>query len=53
MQGPPPILDDEVVVMVVVVRVVVELMEFVSPFPPPMLTVTVMGPPLLLKWNIS
>lgn len=45
-QEPPPMLEEEVVVMVAVVRVAVELMEFVSPFPLPMLTVTVMGPPL-------
>lgn len=51
-QGPPPMLEEEeeVVVIVVVVRVAVEVIEFVSPFPPPMLTVTVMGPPLLLRF---
>lgn len=49
-QGPPPMLEEEeVVVMVVVVRVAVELIGFASPFPPPMLTVTVIGPPLLVK----
>ena len=51
---PPPILDEEEVVMVAVVRVAVELMEFVSPVPLPMLTVTVMEPlPLLHRKRIT